>query len=569
MVSDVRPRLATLLAALLLLAACGGGLRKYPLKEPMWLDLDRRPLSERPEEYFSPFAWDGADQTIFRPISRFFAVDPAGEAINVNALDEVPDSSWFTNRIGRYAVTPEQAAQGPCTTPLPATDKPWIVTDAKPNGDNPGFLIQAEGKHYLVKFDGVIQGPRASAADVIGSRIYHAAGYFVPCNRVLHFDRRILRIAPDAMSEDAHGDDVPMREAHLDEVFSKAIRLSDGRYRANLSLFVEGKPVGPWTYQGTRDDDPNDVVDHEDRRDLRGMRVLAAWIHHFDSREQNTLATWIENGSGRGYVRHNVIDFGDSFGSVWDPPMLGRRIGHAYYLDFPDVLEDFVTLGLVERPWDSARFGPSGKVFGYFDVERFEPDEWVPGYPNPAFGRMSERDGAWMARIIARFTDAHVRAMVKEAQMRPDLDAELERILIGRRDKILRRWLTRLSPLTEPKLELANGKARLCLEDLGLAGGIARPDERRYGSRAWLTEALTPAQPGRAHLVDGRWVCVSLPQAPAASGSSPAYLIVDVVAGASKQPPTGPARVHLYHLGRSDYRIVALERPHGFDPPAG
>jgi hypothetical protein len=30
-----------------------------------------------------------------RPISDFWAVDPAGESINVNSLDEVPDSSWF------------------------------------------------------------------------------------------------------------------------------------------------------------------------------------------------------------------------------------------------------------------------------------------------------------------------------------------------------------------------------------------------------------------------------------------------------------------------------------------
>ena len=39
----------------------------------------------------------------------------------------------------------------------------------------------------------------------------------------------------------------------------------------------------------------------------------------------------------------------------------------------------------------------------------FEPDDWKPGYPNPAFSRMKEQDAAWMARIIAEFSDEHLR----------------------------------------------------------------------------------------------------------------------------------------------------------------
>ena len=35
------------------------------------------------------------------------------QAGNLNTIDEVPDSSWFTNRIGTRAVTVEEAARGP------------------------------------------------------------------------------------------------------------------------------------------------------------------------------------------------------------------------------------------------------------------------------------------------------------------------------------------------------------------------------------------------------------------------------------------------------------------------
>lgn len=562
-------RRARIVVAGALVWSCGAGAEsRFPLADPLWVDADKRPFSGEPEEYYSPFAWDGADQTLFRPLSRFFAVERAGEAVNVNAVDEVPDSSWFQNRIGLFDMSPEQLARGPCVDEPLDTESPWIVTDAKPNGANPGFVIKApDGKRYLIKFDGDIQGPRATAADVVGTRLYYAAGYYTPCNRVVYFDRSILRIDPEATVEKPSGGDRAMTSKDLDQVFSKALRLRDGRYRASSSLFLDGKPLGPWQYQGTRDDDPNDVVRHEDRRELRGMRILAAWIHHFDSREQNTLGMWVKTDKHRGYIRHTVLDFGDSLGSLWEPPELGRRIGHAYYLDISYVLEDWLTFGLVERPWDGARFGPSGPVFGYFNVEDFDPDLWRPGYPNPAFGRMRERDAAWMARIIARFSDAHIRALVETADLRdPLLNRELLRILIGRRERILRRYLGRLSPLSRPELD-SKGGVRLCLEDLLVASLLSTPERRRY---RFVARAGAPFDVKASGPVPGAGarVCIPLPDVQGQK-SSPEYLTVDVLAGTTRstiawQPP---ARVHLYQTAPGRYRIVGLERPDSEDAP--
>ncbi len=106
-----------------------------------------------------------------------------------------------------------------------------------------------------------------------------------------------------------------------------AERGSDGRMRASVSLFVEGTPIGPWTYQGRRSDDPNDVIDHEDRRDLRGAKLMAAWTQHFDTREQNTLGTFMKAGDDKGWVEHWIIDFGDCFGSTWASDDMSRRFG--------------------------------------------------------------------------------------------------------------------------------------------------------------------------------------------------------------------------------------------------
>ncbi len=561
-------RAASLLALVFLVEACGAGLRPFPLAEPMWRDLDRRPFNPEPEEYYSPFAWDAADQTLFRPFARFWAVDPGGEAVNVNAWDEVPDSSWFANRIGRFGMSTAELVKGPCNTPALDPQGPWTVTRAKPNGANPGFIITDNvDRKYMIKFDGVVQGPRATAADTIGSYIYYAAGFHTPCNRIVFFNRKILSISPDAKSDNEDGEKVPMTEKDLDKIFAKAIQLPDGRYRASSSLLLKGKPIGPFRYEGTRSDDPNDVIDHDDRRELRGARLLAAWTNHFDSREQNTLDMYITVEGKGGYVKHNIIDFGDCFGSIWEPPMLGRRIGYAYYLDLGELFADFFTFGIRTRPWDKARFGATKRVFGYYNVELFVPEEWKPGYPNPAMGRMTELDGAWMARIIARFTDEHVRALVANGKIQNELiENELIRILIGRRDKILRRYLTRLSPLTEPQVRKTASTAELCLNDLAVRSGVFAPQQRRYSARGWLTKGLHPVAMTAPRAVAFGQVCVPLPQVARASAEQPRYVIVDVFARSGSEQRT-PVRVHLYHLGGADYRVVGLQRPDDVDPP--
>ncbi len=550
----------------------------------MWTDADTRPFAEKPKAYFSPWAWDAADQTVFRPISRVFAIDPVHEAINVNALDEVPSSSWFQNRLGRFPMTPAEIARGSCRTPPLDPAGPWKVTDAKPDGANPGFLIVGpDARRYLIKFDGS-QAPRATAAGVVGARLYSAAGYFAPCNRIVYFDPSILEIAEDAAVEGEKGKDSGLEPRHIARVLSKGQQLRDGRYRAMSSLMLEGKPLGPFGYQGTRKDDPNDIIAHEDRRELRGMRVLASWINHFDSREKNTLSMWIGTGKGRGYVRHHLIDFGDSLGSYWKPPALGRRLGHSHYLDLGHVFGDWLTLGLIERPWERSEFGKSGFVFAYFDAESFTPEKWRPGYPNPAFGRMQEGDAAWMARIIARFSDAHVDAVVAAADLRdPLLIRELTRILRVRRDKILDRYLRRLSPLTAPQLD---GR-RLCLTDLLVTSGLDEPSERKDSVRAWASRKLrrrelrprrvphsgerpkAPAREAGPSRQGGARICVLLPAVRGASRSAPKYLIVDFLSQTQGRRLQPPARVHLYHRGSEDYRVVGLERPARLGTPDG
>ena len=58
---------------------------------------------------------------------------------------------------------------------------------------------------------------------------------------------------------------------------------SDGSVQVVASKFLSGKPIGPYDFQGTRSDDPNDIFPHQDRRELRALQIFAAWMNHNDS----------------------------------------------------------------------------------------------------------------------------------------------------------------------------------------------------------------------------------------------------------------------------------------------
>lgn len=527
------------------LAACGHTMRPFSARPIVWEDADRKPFSKKPEPYASPLGWNGADKTLLMPVTDALSLKLGREAVDVNAVDEVPDSSWFANRLSRSPMTPEEMARGQCQGLPPDQDFPWTVTSAKLEGQTAGVRIRsASGVTYFLEFDFPRQPEMASAADVIGSRIYHAAGFHAVCDRVVFFDAKDLLVPPP--KSDDTGKKRVSRET-VDAILQVAPRAPSGQYRAMASQFAEGEPLGPWKYEDVRSDDPNDVIPHEDRREVRATRVLTAWLNHYDTGENNTLSMWIPVPSGGGYVKHDTIDWNDSLGFLFPIDALNRRLGYSYYFDMGAISRDFWTFGAVERPWERAHFGKTGPILAYFDDAEFDPEDWHPGYPNPAFSRMTERDAAWMARIVARFSDAHLKALIGEAKIsNPVVAEELLRVLAGRRDRILRRWLTRLSSLTDPTVRERDGGFELCLSDRAEEAGLGAPPAP--SAFVWLSqERARPLPLSRRGEAD---LCARLPD------SLPEYLVVDFATGRRKQ---FPARVHLG--GGRRPQVLGLERP--------
>lgn len=410
---------------------------------------------------------------------------PPAEAGGLDAFGEPRDPAWFIPRHGRRRLSSEALARGPGDGSPPAY--PWVVESGKTTGENPGFIARdAEGRRLFVKFDPPERPGLASNGEVVVSRLLHAAGYHVPAVDHVWVDPSSVSLSTRATTRDRYRRKAAMTRADLDAAFARAARAPDGRLSAAVSRAIPGRPKGPFGYLGRRRDDPDDLVRHEDRRELRALQVLFAWVNNTDARGGNTLDAYLEEG-GRGLLRHYLLDFSASFGSGNSEPKASFE-GHEYAFDPGVVARSWLALGLWVKPWERAAPDVYPEL-GPFPSGPFEPARWKPSFANPAFERRTPADGFWGARLATSFTDADLDAVLSAGVFpTPGAREHLHGVLARRRDVIARRWLCarEVSALDEPRLE----GGRLVLADLGERGGCAEGARYRW-ERTGAPDAVT------------------------------------------------------------------------------
>jgi hypothetical protein len=174
----------------------------------------------------------------------------------------------------------------------------------------------------------------------------------------------------------------------------------------------------------------------------------------------------------RRYIKHYMFDFGSILGSGTVFAQR-HRAGNEYIFEQSPGWKSLATLGLYVRPWMLIDYPDVPKSVGRFEGDAFDPAAWKPEYPNPAFDNMRGDDAFWAARLVARFSDETIRAIVAKARYsEPGAAEHITRTLIQRRDKVLRTWVTSVNPVVEPRLA-ADGT--LTFENAATAVRMASP----------------------------------------------------------------------------------------------
>src|SRR5262245_6342771 len=225
-------------AALILVIglARGASPRFYP-DDPLWTDDDRAFDATKVVATEDTNGYDFIVNSFGKPGERRDV-----RAVNTNSIDEVPDSSWFTNRIGRRDMPLEEIVRGPDRRERVSTEG-WIVSGGKGTGVQPGFrMTDPDGQLYQIEVDPPSNPELASAVEIIGTAFYYAFGYSTVEVYLADLDRGALRISDKAMIRDPlSGKRRRMTKDDLDQVFERSARLPNGRYRVLVSKFAPGK----------------------------------------------------------------------------------------------------------------------------------------------------------------------------------------------------------------------------------------------------------------------------------------------------------------------------------------
>jgi hypothetical protein len=370
-------------------------------------------------------------------------------------------------------LTTAEAARGPMMFERLEAES-WVIVRGKgPGGFQPGFRAVHTGdpeQVYQLEVDPPRHPQLATSAELIGTLIYHALGYNVVDVYAIRVDPRNIRISDEATIRDASGER-PFTRADLDAILRQAARDASGRVYMSATRF-EGEDVGNFEYHGTRPDDPNDIHPHEHRRELRANRVVAAWLAHDDSRAVNTRNLRFKE-NGRAVIRHYMYDFGAILGSATrfaDP----ATNNHEYFIDREASLRNLRTLGFSTPPYlRGAGEGDAPASAGRFDSARFSPERWRPNYPNAAFSNMRPDDAFWGARLVAKFSDELLAAVVAKGEYDdPRAAPYLARTLAERRDRIARAWLNGVNPIVDARLA---DDGTLTFANAAVEAGAAEP----------------------------------------------------------------------------------------------
>jgi hypothetical protein len=159
------------------------------------------------------------------------------------------------------------------------------------------------------------------------------------------------------------------------------------------------RPIGPWDY---------DQLDHADRREVRAVFVLGAWLDQFNMRWENTRLAYEKREDGW-VLRHLFSDVGSGLG-------VARSLREGRNSDVDAML------------WEVTERKADGRV-------RFS--SYYPNVMNDAFRALTAEDARWMLRKIGSLRERQILdALLATHMSAAEVRLALEKLLSKRRRMI-------------------------------------------------------------------------------------------------------------------------------------
>jgi hypothetical protein len=512
------------------------------------------PIARDPESQDASKATSFSRPDLYEMFYNLFVTPsykPSGKrALNINTIDEVPDSSWFTNRIGTNPVTADELTRGPVVGDPPDPSK-WVLIREKTSGAHPGFTARdAKGVTWFLEFDPPYFAEGATSVVVISTKIFWALGYNQVESFITSFDPKNATIEKTATLRRPSGQRTPFTKDDMNAILEQVAKNKDGSYRVVAGRLLPGKIIGEFRYDGTRPDDPNDIVPHEHRRELRALRVFGAWTNLTDLKAANTIDSLLTI-DGKARIRHYLQDVGSTFGlnndlHEWD-------LGYEHFYQGDKTIQRLWSFGFALSPWQTVQYQEYPSI-GKIEGDEFDPRLWRPQTPTTAYMELRDDDAFWAARRLAAFTDDLIRVAVHTGQFSdPTAEKHLVDVVIKRRDKIKSIYLTAINPIVDPRLD-AGG--RLTFSNAATDAGVATGTASYRAAWARFDNATGNAQP-----IAETQSATTMMQAPAGLPTAPgSFIQVEISADTAAYPTwKRPIRTH-FRREADGWKLVGLER---------
>ena len=215
---------------ILLVAALGISASGVSTRGPHFYPDD--PIAREPESQDASRAKSYEIGSLYEMTNNLFVTSghkPSGlRARNINTIDEVPDSSWFTNRIGVTTVTVDEITRGPIRGAAPDPSR-WVLIREKTSGAHPGFTARdAKGETWFLEFDPPPFPEGATGAVEVATKIFWAFGYNQVESFLTTFDPKNVEIDPKATLRRPSGARTRFSRDDMNAILEHVARNADG-----------------------------------------------------------------------------------------------------------------------------------------------------------------------------------------------------------------------------------------------------------------------------------------------------------------------------------------------------